>query len=93
MSQPTWLHASKHAELLACLHQIAWADGSLQAVERDAVIRLVQSLGIEAARSEVIRHEALASHGKRIDEQREHEPELAGHLVSRNGYLSEACGQ
>jgi len=54
MSQPDWLAASKHADLLTCLHHMAWADGALRPVERDSVVRLVRSLGVEVSRADVI---------------------------------------
>jgi len=54
MSQPGWLTQSKHADLLTCLHQMAWADGALRPVERDSVVRLVRSLAIEVGRSDVV---------------------------------------
>lgn len=54
MSRPDWLLRSKHADLLISLHHMAWADDALRPVERDAIVRLVRSLGLEVERSNVV---------------------------------------
>jgi len=49
MPSPSWLRQSSAAPVLEALRAVAWADGSLDAAERELVVGVVRRLGVDVA--------------------------------------------